>query len=71
MHIYTGHYKAVMMPENNCWGEARAVKMVTARGVQESLQKMSIVLPKKTKIKKGHGFYEVPTVHGNLGADWG
>ena len=30
---------------------------------------MAIVLPKKTKKQKGHGFYEVPMVHGDLGAD--
>ena len=50
-----------MVPENKCWG-VRAVKVPTVRGVQESLQTMSIVLPKKTK-KKGHGLYEVPTLH--------
>jgi len=58
-----------MVPENNCWG-ARAVKVPTVRGVQESLQTMSIALPKKTK-KKGHGFYEVPTLRGKLGATRG
>ena len=59
-----------MAPENNCWGGARAVKVPTVSGVQESLQTMPIVLSKKLKTK-GHGFYEVPTVHRNLGADGG
>ena len=58
-----------MAPEKNCWG-ARAVKVPTVSGVQESLQAMPIVLPPK-KSKKGPGFYEVPTMHGNLRADGG
>ena len=41
---------SVMTPENNCWG-ARTVKVPTVSGVQESLQTMPEVLPKKT-IKK-------------------
>ena len=44
--------------------------MLTVSGVQESLQTMPIVFPPKKK-KKGPGFYEVPTMHGNLGADGG
>ena len=39
---------AVMASQNNCWG-ARAVNMLTVSGVQESLQRMPIVLPKMTK----------------------
>ena len=39
----------VMTPENNCWRGARAVKVATVSGVQESFQTMPIVLPKKTK----------------------
>ena len=59
-----------MAPENNCWGGgARAVKVPIVSGVRESLQTILIVLPKR--LKKGHGFYEMPTVHGNLGADGG
>ena len=59
-----------MAPEKKCWGGGnRAVKVPTMRGVQVSLQTMPIALPKKTKkTTKGHGFYEVPKVHGNLGA---
>jgi len=54
----------------NCWG-ARAVKVPTVRGFQESLPTMPIVFsPKKSK-QKGPGIYEVPTMHGNLGADVG
>ena len=41
--------------------------MPKVSGVKKNLQTMPKVLPKKTK--KGHGFCEVPTVHGNLGAD--
>ena len=41
----------VMAPEYNCWG-ARVVKVPTLSGVQESLQTMPIVLPKKTKNKR-------------------
>ena len=44
--------------------------MPTVGGVQESLQAMPIVLPKKSN-KKSSGFYEVPTMHGNLGAAGG
>ena len=44
--------------------------MPTVSGVQESLQTMPIVLPPK-KSKKGPGFYEVPTMLGNLDADGG
>ena len=61
-----------MAPEKNCWG-ARAVKVPTVGGIQESLQKMPIVLPpKEVKTEKeGPGFYEVPTMHRNLGAERG
>ena len=55
----------VMAPEKNCWGGARAVKVPTVSGVQASLQTMPIVLPPK-KSKKGPGFYEVPTIHGDF-----
>ena len=34
---------AEMLPENNCWGGARAFKVPTVSGVQESLQTMPIV----------------------------
>ena len=57
-----------MVPEKIAGG-ARAVKVLTVSGVQESLQTMPIILPKKTR--KGHTFYEVLTVHGNLGAAGG
>ena len=58
-----------MAPEKICWG-ARAIKVPTVSGVQESFQTMPIVFPPK-KRKKGPGFYEVPKMHGNVGADGG
>ena len=45
-----------MTPEKNCWG-ARAVKVPTVSGVQESLQTMPIVLPSKKSKNKGPVFY--------------
>ena len=56
----------------NCWG-ARAVKVPIVSGGQESLQTVPIVCLSYClkRIKKGHGFYEVLTLHGNLGADKG
>ena len=45
-----------MTPEKNCWG-ARAVKVPTVSGVQESLQIMPIVLPSKKSKNKGPVFY--------------
>jgi len=57
-----------MGPEKNCWG-ARAVKVLTVSSVQESLQTLPIVLPKKSS--KRPQIYEAPTMHGNLGADGG
>ena len=49
-------------------GGDRAVKVPIVSAVRESLQTIPIVLSKKTK-GQGHGFYEVPTVHANLGAN--
>ena len=69
---YSTHHSkvAVMVPEKNCWMRARAVKVPTVSGVQESLQTMLIVLlPKKSK--KNPEFYEVPTMYGNLGTNGG
>ena len=60
---------AVMALEAKLLGGARAVEVPIVRGVRDSLQTIPIVLPKKTK--KGHGFYEVPTLHGNFRADGG
>ena len=60
----------VMGPEKNCWG-ARAVKVPTVSGVQESLQTMPIVLPPRKSKKDNARFYDVPTVHENLGTDGG
>ena len=60
----------MMVPEKIAWG-ARAVKVPTGSGVQESLQTMPIVLPPKKSKKQGPGIYEVPTMHGSSFADRG
>ena len=45
--------------------------MPTVSGVKESLQTMPIALPPNKNKKNVAGFYEMTTIHGNVGADGG
>ena len=59
-------HSPVLAPEKTAGG-ARTVKVPTVRDLQESLPDNAYRIASLKRVKKGPRFYEVPTMHGNLG----